>query len=72
MPISSDRGGDDLKTITLIEALDPASKKVLNSLVQSVLHTQAENEKHQLELISYKRELVTSKRKMEEEKLRLE
>ena len=45
-PNSSDRGGDDLKTITLIEALDPASKKVLNSLVQSVLHTQAENEKH--------------------------
>jgi hypothetical protein len=39
MPVSSDRGGDDLKTLTLIEALDPASKKVLNSLVQSVLHT---------------------------------
>ena len=38
-------------TIHLIDSLDPESKKVLNSLVQSVLIVQQENDKHKLELL---------------------
>ena len=38
-------------TIHLIDSLDPESKKVLNSLVQSVLVTQQDNDKNKLELL---------------------
>ena len=45
-------------TIHLIDSLDPEAKKVLNSLVQSVLVTQQENDKNKLDLIAKKRALV--------------
>ena len=45
-------------TIHLIDNLDPESKKVLNSLVQSVLVTQQENDKNKLDLLGQKRALV--------------
>ena len=49
---------DEMGTIHLIDSLDPEAKKVLNSLVQSVLVTQQENDKNKLDLIAKKRALV--------------
>ena len=54
-------------TIKLIDSLDPESKKVLNSLVQSVLITQQENDKNKLELMRQERQLITAKRTMMQE-----
>jgi len=49
---------DEMGTIHLIDSLDPDSKKVLNSLVQSVLVTQQENDKHKLDLLGQKRAMI--------------
>ena len=49
---------DEMGTIHLIDSLDPDSKKVLNSLVQSVLVTQQDNDNNKLELLGQKRALV--------------
>ena len=56
----------------MIDSLDPESKKVLNSLVQSVLITQQENEKQKLELLGKKRSLIAAQRNMMQEKLEAE
>ena len=49
---------DEMGTIHLIDSLQPESKKILNSLVQSVLVTQQENDKNKLELIGKKKALI--------------
>ena len=49
---------DEMGTIHLIDSLHPESKKVLNSLVQSVLVTQQENDKKKLEIIGQKRAFI--------------
>ena len=59
-------------TIHLIDSLDPESKKVLNSLVQSVLVTQQENDKNKLEMIGKKKALIQSQKTMMDEKLETE
>lgn len=46
--VSGTGRSEEMGTINLIESLDPDSKKLLNSLVQSVLVTQQENEKERL------------------------
>ena len=63
---------DELGTIHLIDSLDPKSKKVLNSLVQSVLITQQENDKNKLELLGQKRELVQAQKQVMQERLETE
>ena len=63
---------DEVGTIHLIDSLDPESKKVLNSLVQSVLITQQENEKQKLDLLGKKRALIQAQRNMMQEKLESE
>ena len=63
---------DELGTIHLIDSLDPKSKKVLNSLVQSVLITQQENDKNKLELLGQKRELVQAQKAVMQERLETE
>ena len=63
---------DEMGTIHLIDSLDPESKKVLNSLVQSVLVTQQDNDKNKLELLGQKRVLIQAQRTMMEEKLETE
>ena len=55
---------DEMGTIHLIDSLDPEAKKVLNSLVQSVLVTQQENDKNKLELLAKKRELIQAEKTM--------
>ena len=60
---------DEMGTIHLIDSLDPEAKKVLNSLVQSVLVTQQENDKNKLDLIAKKRALVQAEKTMMNEKL---
>ena len=60
---------DEIGTIHLIESLDPESKKILNSLVQSVLLTQQENDKDKLQLLSHKRQIVHAEQKLEKDKL---
>ena len=63
---------DEMGTIHLIDSLDPEAKKVLNSLVQSVLVTQQENDKNKLDLIAKKRALVQAEKTMMNEKLETE
>lgn len=63
---------DEVGTIHLIDSLDPESKKVLNSLVQSVLITQQENEKQKLDLLGKKRTLIQAQRNMMQEKFEAE
>ena len=57
-PDSNNVEVDEMGTIHLIDSLDPESKKVLNSLVQSVLVTQQENDKNKLEMIGKKKALI--------------
>ena len=59
-------------TIHLIDSLDPESKKVLNSLVQSVLVTQQRNDKNKLELIGQRRALIQAQRAMMDQKMEAE
>lgn len=63
---------DEMGTIHLIDSLDPESKKVLNSLVQSVLVTQQENDKDKLELLGMKRKLISQQKTLMQEKLETE
>ena len=60
---------DEMGTIHLIDSLDPDSKKVLNSLVQSVLVTQQENDKKKLEVLGQKRALIQAQRTMMDQEL---
>lgn len=57
---------DETQTISLIERLDPESKRTLNALVQSVLMTQQDNDKQKLSLITEKRKLVAEQKKLQE------
>ena len=59
-------------TIHLIDSLQPASKKILNSLVQSVLVTQQENDRNKLDLIGQKKALIQAQKKMLDERLETE
>ena len=47
---SEDFEVDEMGTIHLIESLDDDAKKILNSLVQSVLLSSQENERNQLKM----------------------
>lgn len=59
-------------TINLIESLDPESKKMLNSLVQSVLATQQDTEKERLEVLQVRRQLIKTQQQLEAERLDFE
>ena len=60
---------DELKTINLIESLEPEAKKMLNALVQSVLTTQKENESEKIMIIAKKRQLIQQEQLLEQKKL---
>ena len=42
---------------------------MLNSLVQSVITTQQDNEKDKLEILAYKRKLINAQKQLEQERL---
>ena len=59
----------ELATVNLIESLHTDSKKILNSLVQSVLEGQQSNDREKLGIFAQKRKLLQAQQMMEKEKM---
>jgi hypothetical protein len=63
---------EEMKTINMIETLPQMSKKLLNTLVQSVIKSQHDLEREKLDVLALRMNLLNTKKKLEQANLEVQ